>query len=636
MPHRDSAPTRTLPSHPSLAQLRKQAKELLKSFKRAEQNAVTEVQLFERQLDPASFALTDAQRILARAYGFSSWTKLKDHVEGIDCQAFIAAAEAGDIDAVRQLAESRPELVDANVAEFHGSALHQVVLKRDAEMTRVLMEVGSDARRGIWPHRDATTAYAIAVDRQYDEIVEIIEQEERRRRKKLSSQGATVDSRTAEIHAAFRLRQPDDAIRILQNDLTLIGSCDVDGVAPLHIAAATHNPRAVAWLLDHGASVDSHDAEGNTALDHAALFAGWSANDRFFPFLENASVEPARFCETVQILRSRGAELTPRASVAIGDEHAVLQMMSQDQLKNNIHFYRGGLLAIAARVNRIGMVKLLLDLGFHPDEPASITEDGGRSWGFPLWFATLCGRHDIAEMLLTRGADVNAMVYACGDSLCIAQDTSDEQMRALLLKHGARMTVEHVVGAGDRETAAAILDGKIPAQSLNVPDPSHSDLAGQMLWSAASSDPAIVKICLPHIDWSVNDSSWHYVLIHCESPECLKLILQHGVDPDVAEEWGFTTLHHIATMAIEESKRLELASLLLDAGASLTKRDSLLQSTPLGWACRWQREDLVQLYLKSGADPIESDAEPWATPIAWASKCGCENIIDTLSSYGTK
>ncbi len=77
-----SAPTRTLPNKPSLAQLRKQAKELLKSYRAGKDAAVAEVERFERRPDPANFALADAQRVLARAYGFSSWVKLKQHVEG--------------------------------------------------------------------------------------------------------------------------------------------------------------------------------------------------------------------------------------------------------------------------------------------------------------------------------------------------------------------------------------------------------------------------------------------------------------------------------------------------------------------------------------------------------------------------
>jgi hypothetical protein len=84
MPHPHSVPTRTLPEKSSLAQLHKQAKERLKSYQAREQPAVTEVERFEPVPDPASFALADAQRVLARAYGFSSWTKLKQHVDGVN------------------------------------------------------------------------------------------------------------------------------------------------------------------------------------------------------------------------------------------------------------------------------------------------------------------------------------------------------------------------------------------------------------------------------------------------------------------------------------------------------------------------------------------------------------------------
>ena len=138
-------------------------------------------------------------------------------------------------------------------------------------------------------------------------------------------------------------------------------------------------------------------------------------------------------------------------------------------------------------------------------------------------------------------------------------------------------------------------------------------------------------MCLPYIPWRHDDPSWHYVLIHCTSPDCLKRILDHGVNPDVAEEGQFTMLHHIVTLDVTERVRLALAMLLLDAGASLSPRDSMLQSTPLGWACRWGHRELVELYLERGADAAEPDAEPWATPLAWVNKNGYRDIAEMLS-----
>ena len=121
------APTRTLPHKPSLAQLRKQAKELLKSYRAGKEAAVAEVERFERSPDPANFALADAQRVLARAYGFSSWPALKNHVEGVNFAALLTAAEAGDVAAVRQLAAARPDPLNPHLAEFSDGALQRAV-----------------------------------------------------------------------------------------------------------------------------------------------------------------------------------------------------------------------------------------------------------------------------------------------------------------------------------------------------------------------------------------------------------------------------------------------------------------------------------------------------------------------------
>ena len=95
------------------------------------------------------------------------------------------------------------------------------------------------------------------------------------------------------------------------------------------------------------------------------------------------------------------------------------------------------------------------------------------SWGMPLWFTAMSGRHEIAELLLARGADVNAIVAACGDALGIAGDTRDDEMVTLLRKHGARVTVEGVAGDKDLKAAQAILDGTTVAEdgsSLTITD----------------------------------------------------------------------------------------------------------------------------------------------------------------------
>lgn len=78
------SPDRQWPHRPDFDQFKRQAKELLKSYRAGDTSAVAEVQRHEHAPDPAAFALHDAQRVLARSYGFPSWPKLKSYVQGIE------------------------------------------------------------------------------------------------------------------------------------------------------------------------------------------------------------------------------------------------------------------------------------------------------------------------------------------------------------------------------------------------------------------------------------------------------------------------------------------------------------------------------------------------------------------------
>jgi hypothetical protein len=72
---------RTLPERPSLENLRNQAKTLQKRHRDADPEALTRVAgILPSAQTP--LALHDAQVVLAREYGFASWPRLVEHVEG--------------------------------------------------------------------------------------------------------------------------------------------------------------------------------------------------------------------------------------------------------------------------------------------------------------------------------------------------------------------------------------------------------------------------------------------------------------------------------------------------------------------------------------------------------------------------
>ena len=113
------------------------------------------------------------------------------------------------------------------------------------------------------------------------------------------------------------------------------------------------------------------------------------------------------------------------------------------------------------------------------------------------------------------------------------------------------------------------------------------------------------------------------------------MILERSGPPTAPLRFGTTLLHEIVTMGdhVTAAERAAFATAALDAGAALDVRDDLLKSTPLGWACRWGREELVRVLLQRGADPVEQDAEPWARPFAWAQKKARGNVLALLREH---
>lgn len=104
-----------LPERPDLEQLKTQAKDLLKDVRAGQPEAVARVPENER----VNFALADALRILAREYGFPSWTKLKEHVElsapALAARALIHASLQGQTAKVETILREYPRMSRAGI-----------------------------------------------------------------------------------------------------------------------------------------------------------------------------------------------------------------------------------------------------------------------------------------------------------------------------------------------------------------------------------------------------------------------------------------------------------------------------------------------------------------------------------------
>jgi ankyrin repeat protein len=633
-------PTRVMRENPDIDQLRRQARELLEAYRAQSPDAVLEVEAYHRTATPNTFALHDAQFVLARSYGFESWPKLKAAVEGVTTKQLYEAVKKGDHRAVRALLARRPEIVDLLPGGPSGSeirALHIAVMARDVDMTRLLLEAGANTRDGIWPNRDATSPRTIAEERGYDEIVALMTAHEEKRGARAVN---ALDDGVRRLGHAMRTGGEDAVIAVFESEPGLADMCPPDGVTMLHRAAQYGLLRVARWLLDHGADVNQPSQpdfwrwKGRTPLE----FAVWE-----FAADSDRSAGDAM----AALLIERGAELTPLAAAALG-RWDYLASWPLESLQGK------AVLQAAVRGDRPDVLRRLLEQGLDPNERMQLgqLEEQTFSSGGPLLEAVNTGRIDLARLLLAHGADPNASVYTAGSATAAAYNGGsprthgpDQAMIDLMVQHGGRIDAGAAGYIRNVELARRILQGESDPH-LESGTSSGEKVAEQILWGGASSrSTEIVRMALERIDWPRDDPRWFWLLWRplpghrdldeveqADSRATFRLILDR-CDPDLrAPESGQTMLHEV--IARDHGVGVALATMLLDAGARTDIRDEFLKSTPLGWACRWGRVALVELLLARGADPIEPGAEPWATPLAWAERRRHAGIASILRQHG--
>jgi hypothetical protein len=108
--------TRHLPVRPNLDQLKHQARDLLAAIRRGEPDSLSDLRTYHRrQVDPARAQLADAQHVLARRYGVTSWPRLV-----LACRMTDAICR-DDLDTVRTLVTRHPRLLHEDARGVKGN-----------------------------------------------------------------------------------------------------------------------------------------------------------------------------------------------------------------------------------------------------------------------------------------------------------------------------------------------------------------------------------------------------------------------------------------------------------------------------------------------------------------------------------
>jgi ankyrin repeat protein len=291
-------PTRRMREHPNLEQLKRQAKNLLREFRAGKPDTVAHVLANYHNADPSKFFLHDAQLVIARSYGFASWPKLKAYVDGVTVKRLADAIMADDLTQVKTMLRTRPEI--AGMAMSYGDEhrpIHYAVMKRSPKMVRLLMQHGANARAGIHPHRDATAAWTLAKEREYDEIVAIIEEEEQHRQQFTHAESTQAAETIGDEAARAAVASGDiEWLRTRHAEGTLINPIRWNGGGLLTVAVQANQPEMLRRLLDFGFDPNERVSLGE---------GDWLAYSQGYP-LWNCAALGRR--EMAEILLQRGAD----------------------------------------------------------------------------------------------------------------------------------------------------------------------------------------------------------------------------------------------------------------------------------------------------------------------------------------
>lgn len=505
------------------------------------------------------------------------------------------AARDGDAFRLRAMLEDDPTLVQAEF--WYTPPLHFAVREGQLDAARKLLDAGADIfHRSLYAQEPLLQ---IALDRGHEEVASFLRDEWQRR----ASSAGTRHT----IHEAVSSGDASTVEALLAEAPDLVSRGDHLGRRPLHFAVEASQADLVDLLLDRGADVDaagfsSDDRLGGTGFRPVEL-ALWH-----HPYWQQRN----DYAIARQLL-ARGARYSITIAAALGDEDRVRELLgSNAALANDQESGGKRPLSAAAERNHVGIVKLLLDAGADPN----LAEGPNCPKGHALWAAAHHGFFEVAKMLLDAGADPNADVESSGTPT----GTSNKEMRALLYQHGGRMPLAMHFHEGNIDTVAALLDAKPElfddmrtTEGFTMAVSAGRDALVRLMLARGLRVPASVTYCQTYL-WRSRDLA--------------RLLLDHGMDPNLPNWQQVRPLHYMA-----EKGDIETARLFLEYGADPNAVDEEYRTTPLGWAARRGQTEFVRFALANGFNARLPEAPAWATPLAWAHRRGHDEVAELLESH---
>ena len=351
----------------------------------------------------------------------------------------------------------------------------------------------------------------------------------------------------AALHIAVTKGNIDIVTLLLDQDVH-VNCVTIDGKTPLHIAADKGEESIIQKLLTQKADPNMKDVLGNTSL-HMAVRV-------------KQEIKPWRV--RVRTSYTRPSQ-TPYRACSLQTVQAIIDHGASVNAVNN----RGQTALWFASVDgQESFVKFLLDTGADPN----ITDKYGES----CLYAALHGHCNAATLqeMLAHGAHVNTLNKDGATPLLLACSTAQADAVMLLLEERADPNIAYA--DGDASLHAAI--------------------------AADCSKETIQEIIDHGADVNaVNSRGRTALLLGCfyRQMDSVKVLLEAGADPSVADKEGFSCLH----AAIDGHCSKDTLQGLIDHGIHIdaTRKDG---TNAFLRACSTGQSESVMFLIEAGADVI--------------------------------
>jgi ankyrin repeat protein len=291
----------------------------------------------------------------------------------------------------------------------------------------------------------------------------------------------------------------------------------------------------------------------------------------------------------------------------------------------------------AARLGKIDSVKIML--AAKPE----LINSRNETEATPLHSAAYNGQTEVAEYLLSAGADINALTNSGSTPLHGAAFYGHLEAAKLLIVHGANLNVANRAGyvpllgaavAGHIDIVKALIEAGADT-SVRV---NEGRLNALMLAAFGGHQDVVEYLITKGFDLKqVTDTGENFLHVAADS-DSLKMVrmgLDQGIDPNSTNNYGETPLHQAVISLFRRemtSQKAEIIKALLAGGADIDCRDTAGNS-PLIYAVQSGKSEAVSLLITAGAN-VSNINNDGITPLVRAIENGNLEIVSMLLQNG--